>query len=72
MKLLNVRCLGLTAVVRRSLSKTLHIERKTYEWIPLQKHWLKLNVEAVLGYCKASAAELRNEEGILLQHGPLK
>ena len=68
-----MRCLGLTVVVHKSLSKTLHIERKTYEWIPLQKHWLKLNVEAVLGYCKAfAAAELRNEEGILLQHGPLK
>ncbi|KAK7860708.1 hypothetical protein CFP56_033220 [Quercus suber] len=49
-----------------------HIERKNYEWIPPQKHWLKLNVDAVLGSCKAFVATvLRHEEGSLLQYGPL-
>nr|POF02103.1 hypothetical protein CFP56_56747 [Quercus suber] len=37
-----------------------------------QKHWQKLNVDAVLGSCKVfAAAVLRLEEGSLLQYGPL-
>nr|POE85665.1 hypothetical protein CFP56_22595 [Quercus suber] len=65
--------LGFLILIVTFIQGLSHIEKKNYEWIPPQKHWLKLNVDAVLGSCKAvAAAVLRHEKGSLLQYGPLR